>query len=357
MRVDSQSEPISTRLLRWYDASARTLPWRIAPGSGETPDPYRVWLAEVMLQQTGVLAAGRYWRRFLELWPTVQALAAADDADVMREWAGLGYYARARNLLAAARVVAGMGGFPETEVELRALPGIGPYTAAAVAAIAFGRRATAIDANVERVACRLFALETPLPAGRKAIESALSPHVPADRPGDFTQAMMDLGATICTPRGPRCLLCPLQACCAAAALGTPEAFPVKAPKAVRPQRQGHAWWIEHDGNVALVRRPPKGLLGGMLALPGTGWSVGEAERFPFDADWQPMGAVRHVFTHFELSLRLFRTQLRTRPPLHSGLLSGEQLIWTPRESLAGAGLPTLYARALALIDQLEAEPA
>lgn len=353
MRVDCQSEPIPVRLLRWYDAGARTLPWRIAPGSRETPDPYKVWLAEVMLQQTGVLAAGRFWRRFLQLWPTVQALAAADDADVMREWAGLGYYARARNLLAAARVVAELGGFPETEAELRALPGVGPYTAAAVAAIAFGQRATAIDANVERVACRLFALETPLPAGRKAIEAALSPQVPAERPGDFTQAMMDLGATICTPRSPRCLLCPLQGCCAAFALGRPDAFPVKAPKPVRPRRQGHAWWIENSGEVALVRRPAKGLLGGMLALPGTGWSEREPERFPFAADWELMGAVRHVFTHFELSLRLFRAESAERP----ALLSGEQLLWTPKDSLAGAGLPTLYARATALIDRLEAEPA
>lgn len=353
MRVDSQSEPICAQILNWYDSSARSLPWRLPPGSRAKPDPYRVWLAEIMLQQTTVAAAGPYWRRFLDLWPTVAALAAAEDSDVMREWAGLGYYARARNLLAAARKVAEMGAFPETEVGLRQLPGVGPYTAAAIAAIAFGERATVIDANIERVASRLFALEEPLPAGRPALHAALSPHVPADRPGDFAQALMDLGATICTPKTPRCLLCPVQTVCAAFALGNPEAFPRKVAKAARPHRKGLAWWIEHGGEVALVRRPPKGMLGGMLGLPGTAWSADEAERFPFAADWQLLGAVRHGFTHFELSLAVSRVRLAER----IGELEGETLLWMPRETLAGAGLPTLYARAVTLAQNPEAEPA
>lgn len=295
----------------------------------------------------------RYWRRFLQLWPTVEALAAADDADVMREWAGLGYYARARNLLAAARAVVARGDFPRTQAELRTLPGVGPYTAAAIAAIAFGERSTVIDSNVERVASRLFAIETPLPAGRARISAALSPHVPASRPGDFAQAMMDLGATICTPRAPCCDLCPLAALCAAHQAGNPQTYPVKTAKTARPTKQGLAWWIEHRGEVALVRRPPRGMLGGMLSLPGTNWSAGEALAYPFQADWRvPAAHVRHVFSHFELELSLAFAQAGSR--LQS--LGGAPIVWTPREELAGAGLPTLYARAVTLAFQLEATP-
>jgi A/G-specific adenine glycosylase len=352
MPVDCISGP----LLRWYDGNARALPWRHPPGCPDTPDPYRIWLAEIMLQQTTVAVAGPYWQRFLARWPTVAALAAADDTDVMREWAGLGYYARARNLLAAARAVAAMGGFPETEVGLRALPGVGPYTAAAVAAIAFGERATVVDGNIERVVSRLAAIATPLPGAKPAIATALAPHVPADRPGDFAQALMDLGATICTPRSPRCLLCPLRPACHANAAGTPEAFPVKTPKAARPLKQGLAWWIEHSGDIALVRRPPRGLLGGMLALPGTTWRVGQAPETPFDADWQVLpDPVVHGFTHFELHLGIACARLDRRP----AEIDGSPLIWTPRSTVPTAGLPTLFARAAqaALTATLQPEPA
>ncbi len=346
MSVDLQTAPISTRLLDWYDENARSLPWRLPPGSAGRPDPYGVWLAEIMLQQTTVAAVARYWTRFRTLWPTVSALAEADDADVMREWAGLGYYARARNLLAAARQVASVGAFPQCEAGLRELPGVGPYTAAAIAAIAFGERSTVIDANVERVVARYFALPDPLPAGRAKMVAALGPHVPADRPGDFAQAMMDLGSGVCRVRAPRCEICPLRDGCAAFAMGRMEEFPVKAAKPVRPHRQGIAWWIEHKNEVALVRRPAKGLLGGMLALPGTAWGdVVDAKNAPLAADWQDFGKVRHVFTHFELHLGVIGATVRSQPR-H---IADQPLVWTPREKLAVVGLPTLYARAVALV--------
>lgn len=333
---------ISDPLLHWYDANARALPWRAPPNSGETTDPYGVWLSEIMLQQTNVAAAAPYWRRFRALWPSVEALAAADEAEVMREWAGLGYYARARNLLAAARVVAARGGFPDSEGGLRELPGIGPYTAAAIAAFAFGQRTIMVDANIERVGARLFAIETPLPAAKTAIAAALLPHVPAERPGDFGQALMDLGAAICTPRAPRCLLCPLAAACAARALGDPESFPRRPPKRDRPVRHGAAWWIAHGDEIALVRRPPKGLLGGMLALPGTAWGAEPNPAPPFPAAWREAPAITHVFTHFELRLSLLAAQVNTRPDL------GQPLIWTPRAEIAG--LPTLYKKAMDSIE-------
>ena len=347
MAVDRFSEAV----LRWYDRHARALPWRLPPGSDARPDPYAVWLCEIMAQQTTVAAVERYWRRFLTLWPSVEALAAADDADVMREWAGLGYYARARNLLAAARAVAALGGFPDNEAGLRALPGVGAYTAAAIAAIAFGERATVVDSNVERVVARIFAIGTPLPAGRAAIAEALAPHVPADRPGDFAQTLMDLGATVCTPRAPRCLLCPAERFCAASAAGEAERYPVKPAKKARPVKRGLAWWIEHGNDVALVRRPPRGLLGGMLALPGTEWREGDVGHYPFEARWRLFPEpVRHVFTHFELSLSLASAPA----PARFNALEGEPLLWTPREAIAGAGLPTLYARAVTLALKLEA---
>lgn len=342
---------ISAPLLDWYDAHARVLPWRTPPGSKAEPDPYRVWLAEIMLQQTTVVTVAPYFERFLARWPTVEALAAADDAEVMHAWAGLGYYARARNLLAAARAAAAAGGFPRTEAGLRTLPGVGPYTAAAIAAIAFGERATVIDGNIERVVTRLFAIETPLPAAKARIAAALQPLVPADRPGDFAQALMDLGATLCTPRSPRCLLCPLAEGCRAREEGRAEAFPVKAPRRARPMKTGLAWWIEQGESIALVRRPPRGLLGGMPALPGTGWSADEPMRYPFEADWRLLPEpVAHGFTHFELRLRV--AQARIAAPLPE--IAGAPVEWTPIARLAEAGLPTLYARAVrAVLPQME----
>ena len=338
---------VSQALLEWYTGHARALPWRIPPGSAERPDPYRVWLSEVMLQQTTTAHAAPYFEKFTRLWPTVEALAAVDEATVMAEWAGLGYYSRARNLVACAREVAGRGRFPENEEELRGLPGVGEYTAAAVAAIAHGRRAVVIDANVERVVARLFAIDEPLPAARKAIRAAAEQITPAARVGDFAQAMMDLGAMICTPRDPKCLLCPLSGTCTARAQGRQTELPVKAAKKAKPRRAGTAFWIEHEGCVWLVTRPRKGMLGGMRALPDDGWAAkgdgsGDA---PLPGAWRAGGVVSHGFTHFNLELGL---------AIYAGsrwneLDGGE---WWPIADLDAAGLPTLFAKAaqLALVD-------
>ncbi len=276
-------------LLCWYVVDKRRLPWRAE--TGEIADPYRVWLSEVMLQQTTVAAVKPYFETFTSRWPDVAALAAAGDGEVMAAWAGLGYYARARNLLACARKVTTerRGIFPDTEETLRKLPGIGAYTAAAIAAIAFGRRAVVIDGNVERVISRLHALKEPLPQSRAQIRVLADAMTPDEGAGDFAQAMMDLGATICTPRNPACGLCPVRGWCKAFAEGAPERYPVRAPKAARPHRQGIAYWLEHEGEVLLVRRPARGLLGGMLAFP---------EAPPAGAAWEEAGSVEHVFTHF-----------------------------------------------------------
>jgi A/G-specific adenine glycosylase len=319
----------SNALLEWYAVDKRRLPWRAE--AGETADPYRVWLSEIMLQQTTVAAVRPYFEAFTARWPTVQALAAADEAEVMAAWAGLGYYARARNLLACARTVAGElgGAFPPDEAGLRRLPGIGRYTAAAIAAIAFGRRAVVVDGNVERVVSRLFAVAEPLPAARETIYGLAGTITPDAGAGDFAQAMMDLGATICTPRAPHCPRCPLLACCAAGRAGEAASYPVKTAKAPRPRRQGTAWWLEHGGKVLLVRRPARGLLGGMLALPDNGP--------PVEAAWREGGSVEHVFTHFALTLRVLCGETDAPP----------EGIWWPVERLEEAGLPTLFARAAA----------
>lgn len=300
---------ISDTLLAWYDRHARDLPWRLPPGSALPDDPawpYRVWLSEVMLQQTTVAAVRGYFREFTERWPNVAALAAAQDSEVMAAWAGLGYYARARNLLACARtVVRDHGGrFPSTLGGLRTLPGVGPYTAAAIAAIAFDEPATVVDGNVERVVSRLFAIEDPLPAAKGRIAEETSRLTPKLRPGDFAQAMMDLGATVCTPRNPDCALCPLIQTCEARALGIEWTLPRKLPKATKPRRRGVAYVVRrHDGAVLLETRPPRGLLGGMLGFPGTDWADAPSAVPPLSADWRRAPVtVRHVFTHFELRL-------------------------------------------------------
>jgi A/G-specific adenine glycosylase len=333
MSVDAASS-----LLAWYDVHARRLPWRAAPGD-PAPDPYRVWLSEVMLQQTTVAAVKPYFAAFTSRWPTVEALAA-DEAEVMRAWAGLGYYARARNLIACARAVAATGGrFPDTEAGLRALPGLGAYTAAAVAAIAFGRRAVVVDANVERVVARLFAVEEPLPAARPTLRALADTITPDERAGDFAQAMMDLGATICTVRAPACALCPLRPGCAAARTGDPARLPAKAAKRAKPARLGTAFWLESDGHVLLVRRPAKGLLGGMLALPSGTWGEDDPglAGAPVAADWRHIGTVAHVFTHFSLSLGVMAAE--------GACDAGE---WWPVERIEEAGLPTLFAKAAAV---------
>jgi A/G-specific adenine glycosylase len=328
----------SNALLRWYAVDKRALPWR---SEGDAPDPYRVWLSEVMLQQTTVAAVRPYFEKFTSRWPTVQALAAAEEGEVMAAWAGLGYYARARNLVACARAVASEHGghFPDSEKELLKLPGVGRYTAAAIAAIAFGRRAVVVDGNVERVVSRLFAVEESLPGARGTLYALADSITPEECCGDFAQAMMDLGATICTPRGPACGICPLANFCEARRQGRQEDFPVKAPKAARPQKQGIAYWLQHEDHVLLVRRPGKGLLGGMLALPTSPWaSAAEpGEGAPAEARWSETGAVEHVFTHFALNLRVYRAEAAMR---------GEG-IWWPVESIEQAGLPTVFAKAAA----------
>jgi A/G-specific adenine glycosylase len=324
-------------LLDWYDVHARTLAWRSGPGSGTRPDPYRVWLSEVMLQQTTVPHATPYFERFTQRWPTVSDLAAVEDGELMAAWAGLGYYARARNLLACARAVAREHGgvFPDTEAALLALPGVGAYTAAAVAAIAFDRPANVVDGNVERVVARLFAVETPVPAARPELRRLAGMLVTDDRPGDWAQALMDLGATICRPRAPLCLTCPIVEFCVGRATGEPERYPVKLPKAARPHRQGVAW-VLRDGQsrVGLVRRPDNGLLGGMVGLPTSDWTETTPDiRPPVAADWIDAGAVEHVFTHFSLTLTV-------RVATGQG-----DFIWMPEEG-ASAALPTVFRKAL-----------
>ena len=322
------------RLIQHYVDKFRRLPWRSPPGA-PLPDPYRVWLSEVMLQQTNVATVVPRFERFVERWPTVQALAAASDADMLSEWAGLGYYARARNLIACAREVAARGGFPKTSEGLRELPGVGAYTSAAIAAIAFGEKAAAVDTNVERVIARLNAIEEPRRSEVKDLALAM---MPADRPGDFIQAMMDLGATICRPRNPRCGECPLRSGCAAFASEEPERFPRPKQRRERPHRHGVAWWIERDDAVWLVRRPAKGLLGGMAALPGPDWTP--AQQAAPDA----IGGIRHVFTHFSLDLAV----VPRGEPVGEGW-------WHPLERIGEAGLPTLYRRAAELV--MAARPA
>ena len=339
MPVEMPDQKIARDLLAHYDVHARKLPWRTAPGANAA-DPYRVWLSEVMLQQTTVAAAGPYFHRFTARWPTVEALAAAADADLMAAWAGLGYYARARNLLACARIVARDHGgvFPDSEDGLLRLPGVGTYTAAAGAAIAFGRRAVVIDANVERVVARLFAIATPLPAARPDIRAAADRITPDARAGDFAQAMMDLGATICTSRNPACGICPLRADCAAFTTADPAAFPVKAAKKPRPHRLGHGWWIERAGRVWLIRRPDKGLLGGMRALPSSDWSATPDPLPPLAAEWRTVAdPVDHGGTHCSLALTVHWTDAGQQPTV-----TGE---WWPIERLDEAGLPTLFRRA------------
>ena len=314
------------RLLDHYDRNARVLPWRSPPGK-PPPDPYFVWLSEVMLQQTTVATVDPRFRRFVERWPTVEALAAASDAEVLSEWAGLGYYARARNLIACAREVAARGGFPSGEAELRALPGIGDYSAAAIAAIAFGRDAVVVDTNVARVVARLHGLRRP---SRREIRCLAGAMTPAGRAGDFAQAMMDLGATICRPKAPDCPACPLRDDCTARASGKPEAFPEPRAKRIRPTRHGIARWIERDGALWLVRRPSKGMLGGMAALPGSEWTD-EAQPLPSP----PLARVRHIFSHFALDLVVV-----------SGGEAPDGGWWQPIDRLHEAGLPTLYRRAV-----------
>jgi A/G-specific adenine glycosylase len=303
---------LAGELLAWYDAHARVMPWRVSPAdraAGVQPDPYAVWLSEVMLQQTTVAAVRAYFRRFIERWPTVFALAAAADADVMGEWAGLGYYARARNLLACARAVAARGGFPETRAGLLELPGVGPYTASAMAAIAFDEAAAVVDGNVERVMARMFAVQEPLPGAKVVLTRLAGELTPEKRPGDYAQAVMDLGATICTPRNPACGICPWMGACRARAEGIAAELPRKVKKAATPTRRGKVWLAHREDGAWLVEtRGDKGLLGGMLGWPGSDWDGGGGDA-PILAEWERLGEVRHTFTHFHLYLDVMLAQV------------------------------------------------
>ncbi|HWA42639.1 MAG TPA: A/G-specific adenine glycosylase [Hypericibacter adhaerens] len=357
---DARTRQTAPALLAWYDRHRRDLPWRARPG--ERPDPYHVWLSEIMLQQTTVATVGPYYARFLQRWPTVAALAAADLDAVLHAWQGLGYYARARNLHRCAKAVAGEHGgrFPETEEGLLTLPGIGGYTAAAVAAIAFGAKATPVDGNIERVVARLFALETPLPASKPELRRLAGLLTPETRAGDFAQAMMDLGATLCRPKAPLCLACPLTAFCAARAAGIAETLPRRSPKRARPQKHGVVFWIRcPDGAVLLRRRAEEGLLGGLMEFPSTdwreeSWSVSAAiKAAPVKADWQALpGVVEHGFTHFDIDLTLLTGEVPARTKLEG--------VWVKPEDFAGQALPTLMKKvarhALAALQDAPAAP-
>lgn len=336
-------EGLAARLLAWYDRHARTLPWRTKGRA--RPDPYAVWLSEIMLQQTTVKAVAPYYMSFLARWPTVADLAAADEEDVMRAWAGLGYYARARNLHACAKAVARehAGKFPSTLEGLRTLPGIGPYTAGAIGSIAFGIRASAMDGNVERVLSRLFAVEEPLPGSKETLRAYAEDLVPFDRAGDFNQAVMDLGATICTPKSPACVLCPLREGCRAAALGIADQLPRKSPKAERPVRYGLAFVaVDADDQVLLRRRPPEGLLGGMTEVPTTVWTAKRqslADNAPFAASWKKLaGKVEHTFTHFHLILDVYAVEVAKRPKIDGK--------WIALTKLGEEALPSVMRKVL-----------
>jgi A/G-specific adenine glycosylase len=338
------SAVLTDALLAWYDRHRRDLPWRARPG--EAADPYRVWLSEIMLQQTTVRTVGPYFEAFVSRWPTVADLAAAEREDVLRAWAGLGYYARARNLHACARALAAAGAFPTTEEGLRALPGIGAYTAAAVAAIAFERPTLPVDGNVERVVARLFAVAEPLPKAKRRLAELAKSIAPSRRAGDFAQAMMDLGATICTPAKPRCILCPLATSCRARAEGIAEDLPARAPKAERPTRHGIVFFATRpDGSVLLRKRPERGLLGGMTELPTTDWrgepyKVEDLMRLaPAPAAWRRLpGLVRHTFTHFHLELTVASARLAD-----PGRVEG---LWVAIERLGDEALPSVMRKAI-----------
>ncbi|GGE34783.1 A/G-specific adenine glycosylase [Agaricicola taiwanensis] len=343
------NRPEAGALLAWYDRHRRRLPWRALPG--EKADPYRVWLSEIMLQQTTTVAAAPYFLRFLTRFPDVAALAGAPVEEVLKLWAGLGYYARARNLHACAKAVMDRhhGIFPSSEAELLTLPGIGPYTAAAVAAIAFDLKATPMDGNWERVVARLFAVEEPLPGSKPRLRTLSGTLTPDERPGDFAQAVMDLGATICTPKRPACVLCPWATACEARAKGIQDSLPRKAAKPAKPERFGAAFWARRpDGAILLRRRPPKGLLGGMTELPTTPWGPRldrdtVLTQAPFPADWRiRTGVVTHVFSHFALTLEVFAADLPQTA------VAPEGAWWAAPASIDSEALPSVFRKAVEL---------
>ena len=337
-------------LLAWYDRHRRVLPWRAR--AGERSDPYRVWLSEIMLQQTTVKAVGPYFERFVSRWPTVAALGAASLDDVLRMWAGLGYYSRARNLHACAMAVTRNhdGRFPETEAGLRELPGVGPYTAAAIAAIAFDRATMPVDGNIERVVSRLFAVEEELPKGKPRIQQLAQTLLPQMRAGDAAQALMDLGATICTPKKPACVLCPLREGCGAHARGDQDTFPRKVAKKSGELRRGAAFIVMRGEEVLLRSRPAKGLLGGMTEVPTSDWIAGQddararkqAPRLAGLSPWRrKVGVVTHVFTHFPLELVVYTSHVPAKTKAPDGAR------WVVRAGLGGEALPNLMRKVLA----------
>ena len=359
-----QQNDIPAKLLAWYDVHRRVLPWR-AP-KGKRADPYRIWLSEIMLQQTTVQAVAAYYRKFLTQWPDVKALAAAKQDEVLAAWAGLGYYARARNLHAAAKLVASeMGGkFPGTADGLRLLPGIGAYTAGAISAIAYDERQAAMDANAERVIARLFAVETPMPKAKIELHKHAQALVP-ERAGDFAQALMDLGSAICTPKRPACPQCPLEKNCVARKRGIQESLPVKGPKMLRPLRRGAAFVArDRQGAVLLVKRPDKGLLASMLEPPLGPWTedfpapAKAVKQAPFQAAWKKRpGIVRHGFTHFELEIEVYVAEVSkhprlswpglTRPSMDGRLKAAHdelEVRWVPCEDLPNVELPTVMRK-------------
>jgi len=333
-------------LLDWYDRHKRELPWRHG-----VRDPYRVWLSEIMLQQTTTAHAAPYYSRFLELWPAVADLAAAPEEQVMAEWAGLGYYSRARNLIKCARAVVGEHGgrFPDTEAGLLSLPGLGAYTAAAVAAIAFGRAANVIDGNIERIMTRVYAIDTPVPEAKPLIRQAAAQWVSEDRAGDWPQALMDLSAAICRPKAPQCLLCPLREGCSGFASGNPDIFPVKAAKVAKPRRHGIAFLIVGEGGVIAERRADKGLLGGMLGIPHTPWrdapwTAAEAEQ-PLPG-FRPVGTYEHVFTHFALEQAVWK---REASAAEIAALLRAHNDWKLLPFTEQKALPTVFRKALKFV--------
>lgn len=343
------SQSISELLLAWYDVHARQLPWRIPPHlskSGLKQDPYLTWLSEVMLQQTQIATVKAYYHRFIKQWDTVDKLASADREHVLKAWAGLGYYSRARNLKACAEIVSNEQGgqFPDCKQDLIKLPGVGEYTASAIAAIAFGRAEAVVDGNVERVFTRLFAIKTPIPAAKGKVREAVFAALDPARPGDFAQACMDLGATICTPKKPDCSLCPLKVCCSANNEGNPLDYPVKPSKKNKPVRNG-AVFIAQDGSgaVLLVKRPETGLLAGMTGLPTTDWTANKngetgADAAPFEANWRELGSVKHTFTHFHLLLKIWYANEKQQLEKIGW--------WEPEASLSHQALPTVFRKAL-----------
>jgi A/G-specific adenine glycosylase len=342
-KKDSRALPEA--LLAWYDRHQRRLPWRAPPG--KRAEPYHVWLSEIMLQQTTVATVGPYFRRFLERWPGVTQLATAEQQEVLVEWAGLGYYARARNLHRCAQVVAREHGgrFPDSEEELKRLPGIGDYTAAAIAAIAFDRPAAVMDGNIERVVARLYSVEEPLPGVKPKLRGLVEQLTPQKRPGDYAQAMMDLGASLCQPARPKCFACPIAAFCEGRALGVAPELPRKAPRKAKPTRKGVAFWLEDaKGRVLLRRRPEKGLLGGMTEIPSTDWTEDGPEEAraalaaPYPAEWRGLpGKVRHTFTHFHLELEVWSARLKESPEV-------EGAHWCALDELGGQALPTVMRK-------------